>query len=114
MPLRNVPFGYGVWTTPPFAMNTLDVAVSAMLPRASHTRALSNPFSFASRITRALLGYRAPAFASVGMDSRVGRRKLDFVSEVPPGTGIGASNRERQNWVDSGSGAMVANPSASP
>src|SRR6478735_8537053 len=39
------------------------------------------------------------------MDSRVGRRKLDFITESPPGTGIGASKRDRQNWVDSGSGA---------
>ena len=39
------------------------------------------------------------------MDSSVGRRKLDFMTEKPPGTGIGASNRERQNRVDSGSGS---------
>jgi hypothetical protein len=48
------------------------------------------------------------------MDSRVGRRKLDFVMEEPPGTGIGASNSERQNLVESGSAATVYGPSASP
>ena len=48
------------------------------------------------------------------MDSRVGRRKLDFVTEMPPGTGMGASNRQRQNRVDSGSAVIVDGPSASP
>ena len=53
---RKVPFGTGVCTTPSFAMKTLDVPVSATFPRASHTRALSNPLAIASCITRALFG----------------------------------------------------------
>jgi hypothetical protein len=48
------------------------------------------------------------------MESRVGRRKVDLVIAKPPGTGIGASNMERQKRVDSGSAAMPAMPSASP
>lgn len=40
MPLRNVPFGTGVKTSPPRTMKTFDVAVSATLPRTSVTSAL--------------------------------------------------------------------------
>ena len=37
---------------------------------------------------------------SVGIDSSVGRRKLDFMTENPAGVGIGASNRQSANRVE--------------
>jgi len=50
---------------------------------------------------------------SVGIDSSVGRRKLDFMTENPAGVGIGASNRQSANRVESGSNSIVEAPSAS-
>ena len=43
MPLRKVPFGIGVNTTPSLPMNTLELASSATLPSMSQTRQLSKP-----------------------------------------------------------------------
>ena len=43
MPLRKVPFGIGVNTTPSLAMNTLELASSATLPSMSQTMQLSKP-----------------------------------------------------------------------
>ena len=56
MPLRKVPFGIGVNTTPSLAMNTLELASSATLPSMSQTMQLSKPRDFASNMARALFG----------------------------------------------------------
>src|SRR5450631_580678 len=48
MPLRNVPFGAGVNTTPSLPTNKLAVASSAILPTRSRTAQLPKPRAFAS------------------------------------------------------------------
>jgi hypothetical protein len=56
MPLRKVPFGSGVNTTPSLPMKMLAVASSATLPSMSQTTQLANPCDCASSNARALLG----------------------------------------------------------
>src|SRR5258707_1747791 len=85
-------------------INMLEVASSATLPSISHMTALTNPRDRASKIARALFGYRHPALASTGMLSRVGRRNDESVTENPVGWRIGASKITRHHRVDSGSG----------
>ena len=74
MPLRNVPFGIGVCTTPPLTIMMFCAVNSATLPIGSRITALSNPRRFASAAAIAASGYRHAAFACVGAWSGPGRR----------------------------------------
>jgi hypothetical protein len=56
MPLRNVPFGTGVCTTPSFTIITFCAVSSATLPIGSHITALSKPRRFASAMARPAIG----------------------------------------------------------
>src|SRR5450432_334750 len=94
-------------------MKILEVASSATLPSMSHITALSKPRACASKMARALFGYRHPALASTGMLSRVGRRKEESVMEKPVGLRIGASKITKHQRVDSGSGSCTQGPPCS-
>ena len=86
MPAKKVPLETGVKTSPSFTIKMLAVAVSATLPIASATSALSKPLERASTSIRALLGYKQPAFAfttassSTGRLNRVSVRRTEVVS----------------------------------
>src|SRR6478736_166977 len=86
MPLRNVPFGAGVNTTPSLPMKIFAVASSATLPSRSSTTQLPKPRAFASSSARALQ-------IEVGGNAFEGARTVEYRGAQPGGMVAHAHDR---------------------